>query len=77
MIWSFLASEMEFKEIRQGRGLDSAGYGTVADSSDGSTELLLVTKGIKFPYPELITLLYTWGVQVLLYPNFFLGNGSR
>ena len=22
-------------------------------------------------------LLYTWGVHVLRYPNFFLGNGSR
>ena len=24
-----------------------------------------------------VTVTFTWGVQVLRYPNFFLGNGSR
>ena len=24
-----------------------------------------------------VLLSYTWGVQVVRYPNFFLGNGSR
>jgi hypothetical protein len=38
--------------------LDSAGYGIVANCSEESTELLLVTKGSRFPYPELIVRLY-------------------
>jgi hypothetical protein len=54
------------KEIRLGRAWDSAGYGTVADSSEGSTELLLVSKGSRFPHLELNTLLhiylkFVWG----------------
>ena len=45
----------------------------------GPPVILISKDGFFTAVVQIVTLLstFTWGVQVLRYPNFFLGNGSR